>query len=301
MRRPALALLLLAVTIPAHAATLAVYDRGTWRTFWDSGRAPALWSGAHPALVRAVRWKKAGTGVETAELRLAAAAPASRVRLILARVDPARLAFRLEQRHDDERTPAWEVESLDGAARVAFNAGQFRHGRPWGWLVLDGREAQVPGSGPLSMAFVVDTRGIAKLVDASEIEAARAGGEVALAFQSYPTLLVGGRVPGPLREENLGVDLRHRDSRLALGILRDGRILIALTRFDIGGGLLRPVPIGPNARETVAIMGALGCVDAVMLDGGISSQLLVRDDRGTTQMWPAYRMVPLGLVGTARR
>lgn len=299
LRHRFILLVALFAALPLGADTLAVYDRGAWRVFWSSERAPAKWTAAHAVLTRGIRWQARGTGVETAELRLAAAAPASRIRLILARIDPAKLTLRLEQRFDGERAPAWAVESLPKATRVAFNAGQFKRGTPWGWLVLDGRELQPPGVGPLSMAFVVDAKGNARLLDAPEIEAARSRADVALAFQSYPTLLVNGSVPIPLREEDRGVDLRHRDSRLALGMLRDGRILVALTRFDIGGGLLRPVPIGPNAPELVAIMGALGCADAVMLDGGISSQLLVRD-RGTAEIWPAYRMVPLGLAGTAR-
>src|SRR6185437_8179626 len=55
-------------------------------------------------------------------------------------------------------------------------------------------------------------------------------------FQSYPTLLEGdGGVPAPLRAPASGtaaVDLGHRDARLALGNLRDGRLLVVLTRFD---------------------------------------------------------------------
>jgi exopolysaccharide biosynthesis protein len=42
---------------------------------------------------------------------------------------------------------------------------------------------------------------------------------------------------------------------------------------DVAGG----VPLGPTTPEMAAIMGALGACDAVMLDGGISSQLLLRD------------------------
>jgi len=45
-------------------------------------------------------------------------------------------------------------------------------------------------------------------------------------------------------------------------------------------------------------MGALGARDAVLLDGGISAQLLVRDAQGTARRWPGLRRVPLGLVGT---
>jgi exopolysaccharide biosynthesis protein len=121
--------------------------------------------------------------------------------------------------------------------------------------------------------------------------------DIATAFQSYPTLLAGnGRVPSALHTAGRGVDLSHHDARLALGMTRDGRLLVVLTRFDGIGGAVDFVPLGPTAPEMAAIMGALGATDAVMLDGGISAQLLLRDDAGHVHAWPGLRNVPLGLI-----
>jgi hypothetical protein len=50
-----------------------------------------------------------------------------------------------------------------------------------------------------------------------------------------------------------------------------------------------------------ALMGALGCRRAVLLDGGISSQLLLRDGSRTVGAWRALRKVPLGLVALPRQ
>jgi exopolysaccharide biosynthesis protein len=103
-----------------------------------------------------------------------------------------------------------------------------------------------------------------------------------------------------LLDAALGVDLKHRDSRLALGELRDGRIVIALTRFEGLGGVLASLPLGLTTPEMAALMGALGARRAVALDGGISSQLLIRE--GTrTRTWPGWRRVPLGLLAVPRR
>ena len=44
-------------------------------------------------------------------------------------------------------------------------------------------------------------------------------------------------------------------------------------------------------------MGALGCRQALLLDGGISGQLLLRDTDGSVRTWPGSRSVPMGLVG----
>src|SRR5690606_31780534 len=128
-----------------------------------------------------------------------------------------------------------------------------------------------PGRGPLATAFVVDGAGAARLLPMDSVATARARGDVALAFQSYPTVLWNdGEVPPPLRSAGLGVDVEHRDSRLAIGQLADGRLLVALTRFEGLGGILTELPFGPTSPEMSAIMGALGARRAVLLDGGLS-------------------------------
>jgi exopolysaccharide biosynthesis protein len=62
------------------------------------------------------------------------------------------------------------------------------------------------------------------------------------------------------------------------------------------------VPLGPTTPEMAAIMGALGACDAVMLDGGISAQLLLRGASGKRPLeWPGIRKVPLALIARPRR
>jgi exopolysaccharide biosynthesis protein len=167
--------------------------------------------------------------------------------------------------------------------------------------VRDGRELQPPGHGPLSAAFVVDTAGRPSIAPAESIAVLRASGTVRLAFQSYPAVLLGdGDVVAPLRAAGRGVDVAHRDARLAIGELRDGRILIALTRFDAVGEALETLPFGLTAPETAALMGALGARRAVLLDGGISAQLTLRGADGQRKSWRGIRRVPLALVARPR-
>ncbi|MGZ7080654.1 MAG: phosphodiester glycosidase family protein, partial [Thermoanaerobaculia bacterium] len=143
---------------------------------------------------------------------------------------------------------------------------------------------------------VQEQGGRLRLISADSIAIIKSRGRVVSAFQSYPTLLEqGGIVPRPLRKENSGVDLGHRDSRLAIGELRDGHIILALTRFEALGGALSELPFGPTIPEMSALMGALGCTKAVALDGGISGQMLVRR-RKNVYSWKGFRRVPLGLV-----
>jgi hypothetical protein len=293
---------LLALAAPAVGGdpgpSLAVRVPGGWETWWRSESAPARWTDPLPALADRVEWRRAAAGLEWGQLSLSGDGEAFRVRVIVARLDPGALELRLVRPPDLPRSGGrWDISEAPAHAVLALNAGQFVD-RPWGWIVQDGAEVQRPGSGPLAAAVVLDTAGRMRLVPPDSIDSVR--GAARLGFQSYPTLLQNdGEIPRPVREDGLGVNLAHRDARLALGELRDGRILIAMTRFEGLGGVLANVPLGLTTPEMAAVMGALGARRAVLLDGGVSSQLLIRE--GTrTRRWPGWRRVPLGLVATPR-
>jgi hypothetical protein len=315
-RTLALALALVAGLLPVtgaraqDAGALRVRDAsGTWRAWWGASHAPARWADADARVTTAVRWRETAPGMEVAELPLATPgeggiAALGRMRLVLVRLDPARHALQLVA--GSPPGAPWSVDDAPAAARMAVNAGQFTDAGPWGWLVHGGRELQAPAVGPLSAAVVVARDGTVRIADAADIPAVRAGvarGEVHEALQSYPALLSGdGMVPSPLQAPDRGVDVAHRDARLAVGMLRDGRVLIALTRFDALGGAaaLDRVPFGLTTPEMAAVMGALGCARAVLLDGGLSAQLLVREASGAARSWPGLRRVPIGLVAVPR-
>jgi Phosphodiester glycosidase len=282
------------------ASTLWVRRHG-WRAWWRADAAPTRWDGESPTLAAALAWTRARPGVEWTQIELAGTGEAWRLEVVVVRLDPARLRFALDTlTRDYGSLGGWTVDSAPSDVVVALNAGQFTGGTPWGWVVRDGRELQPPGAGPLSSAFVVDTAGRAHVIAASEIDAWR--GRARLAFQSYPTLLDGeGRVPMPLRGIGAGIDVAHRDARLALGERRDGTIVVVLTRFGALGDAFGSLPFGPTVPELAAIMGALGCRRAVALDGGISGQLLVRELGGVARVWRGFRRVPLALVVGARR
>lgn len=297
MRLPAL-LTVLALAGPAAGpdpdSTLAVRAEGGWETWWRAGEAPARWTAALPAVADRVRWRRAAPGLEWGEFALAGTGEAVRVRVIVVRLEPRVLELRLVKPADEPGLAGrWDIGEAPAGALLAVNAGQFTD-EPWGWLVQDGVERQPPGRGPLAPAIVLDTAGVVRLVPPDSLDAARPAARHA--FQSYPTLLQGdGEIPRALQEPGSGVNLGHRDARLALGELRDGRILVALTRFEGLGGVLANLPFGLTTPEMAAVMGALGARRAVLLDGGISSQLLIREG-GHTRRWPGWRRVALGLV-----
>ena len=241
-------------------------------------------------------WQPVHTGVWQREVQMAPRGALSVVRAIAIRIDPSVTQFALDTATRAYGTRGgWTIDRMPAEAVVALNTGQFRGGAPWGWLVRDGIETQPPGSGSVAMAFVVDSAGTPTLTEPGDIPAVR--GRARLAFQSYPALLIGdGDLPRELREAGRGVDLEHRDSRLAIGIHRDGSIVLVLTRYTGLGGTAPTLPWGPTVVEMADFMKSLGCRRAMLLDGGISSQLALRLAGGSVKRWTNWRAVPLGMV-----
>jgi uncharacterized protein YigE (DUF2233 family) len=241
-----------------------------------------------------------GDVVRWAEWRVQLGARKVPVRVIVARMPAARMKFTLEiARRDDVAVP-WSLDEAPNDALLAVNAGQFTDEGPWGWVVHKQRELQPPGVGPLAGAFVVDSVGAVALLNAAEIDGWRVPMRAVEAVQSYPMLLAGGGVvPRAMCDAKAGLDLTHRDTRLAIGTTRDGDVLFALTRYEVPGGTATRFPIGPTTPEMAEIMRRLGADRALMLDGGLSAQMLVRAAQDTAR-WPGLRNVPLALVGRSR-
>ena len=284
--------------VPNPVAALAVRAENQWVTWWRQDRAPVQWSRSTPLADR-VEWTAGAPGVEWGELRLRGSSEAWRTRLIVVRIDPRRVDFRLIPAFTNNR--GWSVADADTSTAFALDAGQFRHSLPWGWVLTGGHEILSPEYAPLAGAVVVDWSGQLRVVKPDQVALEQRRGTAREAFQSYPMLLQDGVVPAPLRTADSGLNLAHRDARLALGSMSDGRVIIALTRFDALGSSLGRIPFGLTTPEMAAVMGALGCRHALLLDGGISGQLQVRAPSGRVHRWPGTRDVPLGLVGLPRK
>jgi exopolysaccharide biosynthesis protein len=265
---------------------------GPWRRLAALAATLAFASDHHASATRALEWRRAAPGLEWAESRT------YDTRLVVVRIDPTRYRFHLAAGvSPGGTTPEWTVDRAPVAAALALNAGQFTGAAPWGWIVHEGIETRPPGIGPLSTAIIFTHEGRVRLVEAESLSAIRDSGIAEEAVQSYPTLLHGNaELPAALTEASSPIDLAHRDGRLALGVTAAGRVVIALTRYD----LIVPGAMGPTVPEMAEIMRSLGCVRAVSLDGGLSSQMLIRDTNGTALTWRGWRAVPIGLFAMER-
>jgi hypothetical protein len=246
-------------------------------------------------LAARVEWRRVANGVEASELTLAGSGEAWRTRVVLVRLNPTVLTFSLDTAWTRGGSPDWNIDRVPDDAVFAMNAGQFRSALPWGRVVLASQQFLPPERGPLAVTFAIDSAGrVAWTRDGEPLPP-----NVAWAFQSYPAIIDKRTVPPPLRTPGEFLDVGHRDARLALGILPDGYLLVALTRFDGLGSLFQSVPFGLTVPEMAAVMGALGAVDAVLLDGGISAQLVA--GRGSARIrMDGWRNVPLALVARPR-
>jgi hypothetical protein len=280
-----------AILVALPHSTLAVKRGDAWRVWWDARTAPARWEAADSTRLGRLAWRAGAPGVEWSEVVLGGSGEAWRTRVIVVRLDPKRVRLRLDTAFARDGRAAWKVERAKGDAVFAVNAGQFVHTMPWGEVVLDGTQWMTPGAGSLSTTVEIGTNGSVRLRHAGGTTA----GPSAWAFQSYPTVLRAGEVPAELRGQAPGIDVEHRDARAAIGVAHDGRVLVALTRFDAFGATLGFIPFGLTTPEMAAVMGALGARDAVMLDGGISGQLMLRDAHGV-RAWKGTRAVPMALV-----
>lgn len=278
--------------------TLAIRVDGRWVTWWRRDFAPLRWNG-QASLAGRVTWQAGIAGIVWGELDLRGAREAWRTRVIVVRLDPGRVRLSLAPAFTRGRT--WTAADADSGVALALDAGQFRNDLPWGWVVHQGHEMLSPEYAPLAGAVVVDSSGSVRVVAPDSVGVERRHNAVVEAFQSYPMLLQDGMVPASLREPGHGVSIGHRDARLALGTTADGQVVIALTRFDALGTTFGRIPFGLTSAEMAAVMGALGCREAVALDGGISGQLLLRDGTGSTRTWPGVRPVPLGLIARPNR
>ena len=277
--------------------TLAVrLASGASRVLWRASRAPIQWTAADPQLTTLVTWLPAQPGVEWATLPITGPGEAHALTLVLARVDPRVVSFHLHWGIERGRA-AWTIERT-GDVALAFNAGMFVEQLPWGWVVIDGRERLPPGQGPLSSALLGLADGRLVWVDGDDVSAWRGRTDVRFAFQSYPTLLAGdGAVPAAVRDG--AINIEHRDARLALGVDRQDRLLVALTRLDMAVPGADRLPVGLTVPEMSAVMGALGARRAMLLDGGISAQLAIADSTGRLRAWKGLRKVPLALLARA--
>lgn len=139
----------------------------------------------------------------------------------------------------------------------AINAGGYdmSNGRPSGAFVMNG----VAINRATATTFWVDMDGKAHITDAQTCNAALDASNVREAVAGFGDIFENGHARS-------GLDNTTRASRTAIGIKADGTVVMLMV-----DGRQAPYSVGMTMAEVAASMEALGCVQAVNLDGGGSS------------------------------
>lgn len=139
----------------------------------------------------------------------------------------------------------------------AINAGGYdmSNGRPGGAFIMDGTVI----NRATSTTFWIDMEGNAHITSAQECNAALDSGNVREAVSGFGDIFKDGHATS-------GLDNFTRASRTAIGIKADGTVVMLMV-----DGRQAPYSVGMTMAEVGAAMEALGCVQAVNLDGGGSS------------------------------
>lgn len=139
----------------------------------------------------------------------------------------------------------------------AINAGGYdmSNGRPSGAFVMNG----VAINRATATTFWVDMDGKAHITNAQTCNAALDAGNVREAVAGFGDIFENGHARS-------GLDNTTRASRTAIGIKADGTVVMLMV-----DGRQAPYSVGMTMAEVAASMEALGCEEAVNLDGGGSS------------------------------
>ena len=225
---------------------------------------PAATAGPSPTrtpVLADTGWQPAGDGVEIRELDVAHGL--ARDRLFVARVDPGSVAFRVRY---DPNHPLRVGEWLAGAqreARLVVNGGFFDpQNRALGLLIADGA---LFGQTYVDLGGLFGVRQRRVQVRSLILEPYRPGEVFDHMVQSFPMLLVGGRVNSAMRDDG------RTAPRTVVGVDRQRRVVFL---------------ISPRLTFSVAslagwlVQSDLDLESALNLDGGTSSGLLVRTESG---------------------
>lgn len=222
-------------------------------------------------------WQQLLPGLELAELWLRRPPNLLAFRLLLVRADPAfwRPSVVFEENFAGNAVSAMAAH---GAFPVAINASYFSEDGPVGLLVQRGVRLR-PASRRWAAHFFVSPEGVPRVVNKKNADLRGVWEGV----QGFPAVMSGGTTYPYLRYGGRGFDVGVVDRRSALCIHRNGALLLLATDTLTNGLAL---------TELATVLGGLGCVDAMGLDGGTSTGLFVHTSTRMESV-PNLRPVPV--------
>ncbi|HND28510.1 MAG TPA: phosphodiester glycosidase family protein [Myxococcota bacterium] len=223
-------------------------------------------------------WQPLLPGLELAELWLRRPPNVLAFRLLLVRADPAswRPSVAFEENFTGNTVSALAAA---GAFPVAINASYFSGDGPVGLLMHKGVRWR-PASKRWAAHFFVSPEGIPRVTNKKNADVTGVWDGI----QGFPAIMSGGTTYPYLRYGGRGFDVGVVDRRSALCIHRKGGLLLLATDTLTNGLAL---------AELATVLGGLGCVDAMGLDGGTSTGLFVHT---STRMESVPNLKPVPVI-----
>lgn len=192
------------------------------------------------------------------------------------KIDPGKFDFKpLLAAPEHYKSIRKMVESSN--AVLGVNANFFdENGKPLGLIVSDGRIAH-PFKDISWWGVFYFIKNIPHLVHSSQWKMDE---KISYAVQAGPRLVVNGKVVSGLKAE--------QSQKTAIGFNKAGDVFLLTTLYPMEGRELAKMMSKPEAK------GGLGCLEALNLDGGSSSQLYAKSGNFELRL-PSYVGVPVGL------
>ena len=217
-------------------------------------------------------WNQLKPGLEYQRFPVSSNPPAT---IHVFKIDPRKYKFRpIISSFPTTRTAQEMVE--ESHALLAINANFFDGlGHPLGLVIQDSKTKNPFKNISWWGIFQVD-RGQPKIIHSTEY---RAHGGIQAAIQAGPRLVIHGMIP---------VLKPTFSPKTALGINKQGKVLFMVTQ-----GLLQAQDFAALLAQPETL-GGLGCIEALNLDGGSSTQAYAKI--GTFELnVPSFVKVPVGL------
>ena len=172
--------------------------------------------------------------------------------------------------------PVSELVSRSGAIAGVNGVFYASDGTPLGLIIVDGRLRSLPIMARTAMGITKDGRILIDNVSADaggNLVPDWLGGGVVYAVGGGPRLVKDGKVKVTSAEEQFKADIASgRAPRTGVGVTYDGKLLLVAVT-----GRQAYHSIGVTLEELANIMIELGAKDAMNLDGGGSSTIVIRD------------------------
>lgn len=250
---------------------------GQWREISGSDAQRKSW-GEGDAFLQ-LSWEPLGEALWYGRIFLKRDPNPQQVELALVRLDPEKWTLSLAYLPEFAPSLVADIASTQKMT-VAINASFFSEAGPIG-LVIDKGQQLRSESRKWAAHLLVSRDGVPQIVNEKNSGARGAW----VAIQGFPAIMSNGQTYAYMRIGGRGFDVRAIERRSSICMTRDKQVILLATD-SLTNGL--------SLSELATLLGGLGCQDAMGLDGGTSTGMVI-DTPTLHKVIPNLKPVPVVL------